>query len=89
MRHIIVEQISRLQQEVAMRRAIVVPGKHDMSDLMIELKEAEIKAEAIPVHMNQGHTETQQLKDKNETPTLMVHAGQINKTTTLPLPTEE
>ena len=39
--------------------------------------------------MNQGHTETQQLKDKNETPKLMVHEGQIKKTTTLPLPTEE
>ena len=39
--------------------------------------------------MNQGHTETQQLKNNNETTTLMVHAVYINKTTTLPLPTEE
>ena len=29
------------------------------------------------------------MKDKNETTTLIVHAGHINKTTTLPLPTEE
>ena len=29
------------------------------------------------------------MKDKYETPTVMVHAGKINKTTTLRLPTEE
>ena len=29
------------------------------------------------------------MKDKNETTTLIVHAGHINKTKTLPLPTEE
>ena len=39
--------------------------------------------------MHQGHTETQYLKYKNETPTLMVHTVYINKTTKLPLPTEE
>ena len=39
--------------------------------------------------MYQGHTETQKLKDNNETSTVMVHADQINKTTTLHLPTEE
>ena len=39
--------------------------------------------------MHHGHTETQHLKYNNETPTVMVHAVQINKTTTLPLPTEE
>ena len=48
-----------------MRRARVVPGKHGMAALMLSQKEAEIKAEAIPVHMHQGHTETQQLKDNN------------------------
>ena len=39
--------------------------------------------------MYQGHTETQQLKNNNESPKVMVHAGQINKTTTLPITTEE
>ena len=39
--------------------------------------------------MHQGHIETQQLKYKNETPTLMVHAVQINEIAALPLPTEE
>ena len=39
--------------------------------------------------MNQEHIETQQMKDNNETPTVMVHAGNINETTTLPLPNEE
>ena len=47
------------------------------------------KAEYIPVNMHQGHRETKQLKDKYETPTFMVHSEQINKTTTLLLPTEE
>ena len=28
-------------------------------------KEAEIKVEAIPVHMHQGQTQRKQLKDKN------------------------
>ena len=39
--------------------------------------------------MHQDNTETQHMKDNNETPMLMVHAGHINETTTLPLPTEE
>ena len=56
---------------------------------MIALKEAEIKAEAIPVQIHQENTETQQLKYKNETPTRTVNAGKINSTTTPPLPTEE
>ena len=60
-----------------------------MEALMIALKEAEIKSEAIPVHMNQEKTEKQHLKYKNEKPTGTVHSGQISKTTTLPLPTEE
>ena len=37
-----------------------------------------MKAEAIPVHMHQGRTETLHIKDNNETPTVMVHTGQIN-----------
>ena len=78
MRHIRVEQLSSLRQELAMILEIVVPVKHGMSALMLALMEAETKAEAIPVHMQQGHTEKQQLKDNNETPTLMVHARQIN-----------
>ena len=39
--------------------------------------------------MYQGQTETQFTKDKDETPTLMVHTGHINETITLCLPTEE
>ena len=59
------EQMSNLWQDLAMRRARVVPIKNDMAALMISLKEAQIKAEAIPVQMHQGHTETQHLKDNN------------------------
>ena len=58
-----------------MRGSRVVPGKYGMSSLMIALKKAEIKAESIPVHMHQGHTETQKLKYNNETPTVMVYYG--------------
>ena len=58
-----------------MRWEIVVPGKHGTEDLILELKEAKIKAEAIPVHIYQGHTETQHLKDNNETSTVVVHTG--------------
>ena len=36
-----------------------------------------------------GAYKTHHMKYNNETPTYMVHAGQINETTTLPLPTEE
>ena len=39
--------------------------------------------------MHQGQIETQKMKYNNETPTVMVNAGQINKTTTMPLTTEE
>ena len=39
--------------------------------------------------MQHGHTATKQLKYKYETPTLMVLAGNIKKTTTLCLPTYE
>ena len=53
-----------MRHEVAMRQARVVPGKHGMVALMLELKEAEIKEEYIPVNMYQGHTESQQLKEK-------------------------
>ena len=78
-----------MRHEIAMIRARVVPGKHGMVALMLEIKEVEIKAEAIPVYMHQGNTETQHLKDNNETTTVMVHVDQINKNITLPLPTEE
>ena len=59
------EKLSSLRQEVATIREIMVPGKNGMEYLILALKRAEIKAEAIPVHMHQGHTETQQLKDNN------------------------
>ena len=72
-----------------MRQAIVVPGKYGMADLILSLKDSEIKVESIPVHMHQGHTESQQPKDKNETPTVMAHMEQINEITTIPLPTEK
>ena len=39
--------------------------------------------------MLQGQTATKQMKDRDETPTLMVHAGYINEIKTLCLPTEE
>ena len=71
-----------------MRRAKVVPGKHGMAALMLEQKKAEIKAEIIPVHMYQVHKSTKQLKDKDETPTVMVHTGKKNETKTIYLPTE-
>ena len=87
LRHQRVEQLSILRHEVATRRAGVVPGKHGMSDLMLALKEAYIKVEAILVQIHKGHIETQHLKDNNETLTFMVDAGKINKTTTLHLPT--
>ena len=77
-----VEQLSSLRQEVAMRQAIVVPGKHGIEDLMLALKEAEIKVEDIPVHMHQGDTVTQQMKYINETPIVIVHVGKIKETTT-------
>ena len=78
-----------MRHESAMRQARLVPGKHGITALMLAQKESEIKAEAILVHMHQEHTATKQLKDTVETPTLMVHAVNINETTTLPLPTEE
>ena len=48
-----------------MRWTRVMPGKHGMSALMLALKEAEIKSEAIQLHLQQVHIETQHLKDKN------------------------
>ena len=56
---------------------------------MLALKEEEIKAEAILAHMKHGQTAKKQLKNKGEITTGTVHAGQINKTTTLTIPTEE
>ena len=76
------------EANVDMRRSIVVPGKHCISELIIGLKQAEIKYEDIPVHMHHKHTSIKQLKAKGEKPTVMVHAVQIKETTTLPLPTE-
>ena len=78
-----------MRHNVATRREILVPVKYGMAELMLELKEAEIKAEDIPVYNHQGHIETKHQKDKNETLTVMVHVGKINKTTALTLPTEE
>ena len=57
-----------------MRREIMGTRKHGMTALMLAIKEAETKAEAIPVHMHQGQTATQQLEEKDETTAMMVHA---------------
>ena len=62
------EQLSSLQNEAAMIRAIVVPVKHGIPALMLALKESETKSEAIPVHMQPGQTATKHSKDKDETP---------------------
>ena len=62
LRHIRVEQLSSLRQDVGMIRAIVVPGKHVMASLMLALKEAEVKALTIPVHINHFHKEKQHPK---------------------------
>ena len=56
-----------------------------MLSLMLALKEAEINALAIPVHMHHKHIATKHLKDKSEIPIVMVHAGHINETTALSL----
>ena len=77
-----------MRHEADMRREIMGTRKHGMTALMLAIKEAETKAEAIPVHMHQGQTSTKQIKDKYETPTVMVYAGQINKITTICLTTE-
>ena len=63
-----------LKHEVDMICSRVVSRKHYMASLMLGLKEVEIKAEDIPVHMNQGQTATKLPKDKSET-TVIVHAG--------------
>ena len=72
-----------------MRQATVVTGKHGMLSLMLALNEAETRTEAIPVHMNQGQNVTKHMKYRCETPTLLVHVGNIDETTTLYIPTEE
>ena len=78
-----------MRHKVDMRRAIVVTGKHGMSALMIDLNEAEIKAENIPVHMRQEKTATKHLKNKGKITTVMVHVVHINETSILSLPIKE
>ena len=63
-----VEHLSRLKNELYIRQARVVPGKHVIVTLMLSLKKAKVKAEAIPVYMYQGQTATKQPKDKGEKP---------------------
>ena len=70
-----------------MRQSRVVTGKHGMVDLMLVLKEAEIKAEDIPVHMQQRQTATKHPKDNGEITKVTVRSGQLNDTTTLCIPT--
>ena len=83
------EHPSSLGQDVAMIRERVVPGKYGISALAIELKEAEIKAEDILVHIHHKQTATKQLKYNGEISTGTMYAVHINETTTLPLPTEQ
>ena len=64
-----------------------MPEKHGIAALVLALKEAEIKTEAIQSHIHQGKTSTKQRKDKVERSTVMLFSGQINETTTLYLPT--
>ena len=51
-----VENISRLQKEVDMIRARVVPVKYTMEDLMFVLKESKSRAEYLPEHTSQDQT---------------------------------
>ena len=43
--------VGNFRKELVMRRTRVVPGKYGMSDIMLELKDAEVKAKSIPVHI--------------------------------------
>ena len=52
LRQLRLEQLSSLWKEVAMIRARVMLRKHVISAFMLALKEAEIKAEDIPVQMH-------------------------------------
>ena len=61
----------------------VVPGKHVMAAFVLSLKEAEIKTEAIPVHMHQRQTATKHLKDEGEITPVMVHAVHIKNCNTM------
>ena len=45
--HNILEHMSILQHKIGMRRAIFVPGKHGMEDLLLVLNAAELNPEAI------------------------------------------
>ena len=53
---------------------------------MLELKEGEIKAKAIPVNMKKGLTTTKEQDDKYEKTIVMVHAGHLNENTNYVLP---
>ena len=80
------EYLTRLKHKVPMRRSIVVPVKHVMAALILLLKDVEIKEEDIPVHMHQVHATKKLFLSKVETPTVMIHFGNINVTKTLCLP---
>ena len=79
-------QLTSTRHKISMIRAIMVSGKHGIEALMLALKDAEIKSEAIPVHMYQWKTAAQQTKYKFETLTVMLHSGNINETTKICLP---
>ena len=83
----IVQHISSLWHEVAMRQARLLPVKQVMAALLLKLNQVEIMVKYILVYMHQGHTTTKHLKDKGETPKVMLHKGHINETTTICIPT--
>ena len=55
--------------------------------LMLVLKDADRKAESIPVHTYQGQTEKQQLEYKDPTYTGLAHLGHISETKNIGLTT--
>ena len=50
------EKLPSLRNEIALRRARAVTEKQGTSALMLALKEAEIYAKAISVHIHHGQT---------------------------------
>ena len=51
-----VERMSSIQNNVVMRQARLVPGKHGMASIMLVLKESVKKKKFIPVHIQQWKT---------------------------------
>ena len=60
-----------------------------MVDLMLELNDAEVKSEAIQLHMHQDNTAKKEQGENIENLVAVVRAGYLNKNTSLCLPTQE